>query len=183
MGFLIRVVQWWNKPWYLAFFFSCIVQSFKLSFKKMWKKFGVSFCHFYFSLFVRFISHSWEWKKNFFFLSILAKRRKLTEEHIHNYRTDQKVHVDTPLYEYGEIDHISELVKEWILEMIFYMNFHKLRNWWTCLLDPKGNRLFLVTQVEGFCHVTFYNKNLNLLLKRCATIFFLLLWCLCSKMM
>ena len=32
--------------------------------------------------------------------------------------------------------------------------------------------MFLVTQMEGFYHVTFYNKNLNLLLKGCATIFF-----------
>lgn len=40
----------------------------------------------------------------------MAKRRKLTEEHVHNYRTDQKVNVDTPLYEYDEIDHINELL-------------------------------------------------------------------------
>ena len=40
----------------------------------------------------------------------MPKRRKLTEEHVHNYRTDQKVNVDTPLYEYDEIDHINELL-------------------------------------------------------------------------
>ena len=49
-------------------------------------------------------------KKQFFFLSIMPKRRKLTEEHVHNYRTEQKVNVDTPLYEYDEIDHINELL-------------------------------------------------------------------------
>lgn len=78
----------------------------------------------------------------------MAKRRKLTEEHVHNYRTDQKVNVDMPLFEYGEIDPLNELLKEWILE-IFYVDFHKLRNWGTCLLDPKGNRLFLVTCSNG----------------------------------
>ena len=38
----------------------------------------------------------------------MPKRRKLTEEHVHNYRTYQKVNVDT--YEYDEIDHINELL-------------------------------------------------------------------------
>ena len=41
----------------------------------------------------------------------MAKRRKLTEELVHNYETNQKVNVDTLLYGYGEIDHVSELLK------------------------------------------------------------------------
>lgn len=43
------------------------------------------------------------------------------------------------------------------LEMIFYMNFYKLKKWWVYFLGLKGNKL--VFQEKRFYHITFCSQE------------------------